>query len=142
MRRLFIAAVMAVIGHAAVAADAYVCIPEKSTGFTFSKANHQWDVARFAVESKKYFVKNNKGSWQWLESEDSDRSPVRCADFNQYDSLVCTGFYEITFNRKSLRFQKVYGDGYVNNPEVIGTDKEGAATPYMEIGTCSVPSSQ
>ena len=138
VRRLLIAAIMAVFAHAAVAASAYVCTPDKSTGFTFNKATRQWDVARFAVEGKKYFVKNDKGSWQWLESEGSDRSPVRCADFNNYDSMSCTGVYEIVFNRKSLRFQKVYGDGYVTNPEVIGTDKEGAATPYVEIGTCAV----
>ena len=129
---------MAAFGHAAIAADSYVCIPEKSTGFTFNKAARQWDVARFGVERKKYFVKNDKGSWRWLESEDSDRSPVTCNDFNPYDSMSCTGFYEIVFNRKSLRFQKIYGEGYVSNPEAVGTDKEGAATPYFEIGTCSV----
>jgi hypothetical protein len=139
VRSLFIAAVLAVLGHAAVAADAYICVPEKSTGFTFNKANRQWDVARFAVEGKKYFLKSDKGSWQWLESGDSGRSPVRCGEFNNYDSLSCTGLYEIVFNRKSLRFQKIYGDGYVGNPEAIGTDKEGAATPYLEIGACSVP---
>lgn len=142
MRRLFFAAVLAVFGHAAASADSYVCIPEKSTGFTFNKGNRQWDMARFAVEGKKYSVKNEKGSWQWLESEDSDRSPVRCSDFNNYDSLSCTGFYEIVFNRKSLRFQKIYGEGYVTSPETIGTDKEGAATPYLEIGTCSVQQAQ
>ena len=142
MRRLFVAAVLAVFGHAAAAADSYICSPEKSTGFTFNKGNRQWDMARFAVEGKKYFVKNEKGSWQWLESEDTDRSPVRCSDFNNYDSLSCTGFYEIVFNRKSLRFQKIYGEGYVTSPEAIGTDKEGAATPYMEIGTCSVQQPQ
>ena len=142
MRRLFFAAVLAVFGHAAAAADSYLCIPEKSTGFTFNKGNRQWDMARFAVEGKKYSVKNEKGSWQWLESEDSDRSPVRCSDFNNYDSLSCTGFYEIVFNRKSLRFQKIYGEGYVTSPETIGTDKEGAATPYLEIGTCSVQQAQ
>jgi hypothetical protein len=140
VRRLFIAAVIAAVSHAAVAAEAYVCVPEKSTGFTFNKTTRQWDMARFDVDGKKYFVRNGKGGWQWLESEDSDRSPVKCSDVNNYNSVTCTGFYEIVFNRKSLRFQKVYAEGYVTNPETIGTDQEGAATPYLEIGTCAVPS--
>ena len=138
MRRLIIVTIMAVFSHAAVAADTYLCIPDKSTGFTFNKVTHQWGEARFGVDGKKYFLKNDKGNWQWTESGDSERSPVRCSNFNNYDSMSCTGFYEITFNRKSLRFQKIYADGYINNPDVIGTDKEGTATPYMEIGTCSL----
>jgi len=138
MWRLIIAAIIAVAAHDAVAAVSYICTPGNSTGFTFNKAARQWDVARFDVVGKKYFVKNDKGSWQWLEAQDSDRSPVRCGDFNNYDTLSCAGLYEITFNRKSLRFQKIYAEGYVTGLDVAGTDKEGAATPYLEIGTCSV----
>lgn len=38
----------------AAAQDAYLCIPDASTGFTFNKTSKAWEVARFTARNRRH----------------------------------------------------------------------------------------
>ena len=59
-------------------------------------------------------------------------------DYNEKGFLFCSGFGEdFNFNRQTLRFVHWFPYGYIDPPGFDLWGKEGDATPFMEIGTCT-----
>ena len=59
-------------------------------------------------------------------------------DFNDQGYLFCQGAGEnFNFNRQTLRFLHSFPFGYIEPPKNSFWGPEGAATPFLEIGTCS-----
>lgn len=118
-----------------ISQSGYLCIPDLATGFAYQKNIDKWVTTKFNVSGEKYLLtKNNKGIWEWRNF--GEKSPgIYCEeDFNEYGYISCSGFSQISFNNKNLRFLKIYKIGYVNKG-IAG--KEGEDTPSMEIGTCT-----
>ena len=73
------------------------------------------------------------------EVGDTDRIHDKYCDkgFNEAGLLFCSGLgEEFHFNRTTLRFVHYFPFGHIEGPNSF-FGKEGEATPYMEIGTCT-----
>jgi hypothetical protein len=129
--------------------SSYLCVADKSTGFTLNKVTHEWETTRFTIMNKYLVSHSPKGSkfdslgtkWTVKEVGRSFAQYFCKADFNDVGNLFCDGFGEFKMNKLSLRFLTTYTDGYWNygpgtkrfGPE----DIEGGDTPAVAIGTCS-----
>ena len=69
MKILAVAAIVLALNEAAFAqgTESYLCIPDKSTGFSFDETTHQWNYARFSISGKKYILKSEANGWSWSE---------------------------------------------------------------------------
>lgn len=115
--------------------EGYICISEKSTGFSFNKATKEWVITRFNVNDEKFVLTKNEGIWNWKKLGESASLFVCDDDFNGSGYLRCRGIGdEITFNKKNLRFMSFYRIGYVS-AGIVGT--EGGDTPNITIGKCA-----
>jgi hypothetical protein len=121
--------------NTAFAADTYLCIADKSAGFSFDSTTQQWDYARFAVEGKKYLLKKDASGWSWGEfGETNQFATIPCSAPNAYGILSCRLIFEVTVSIDKLRYQSIYPVGY------FGSGKghpEGSDNPEIEIGKCS-----
>ena len=115
--------------------NSYLCIPDLATGFSYQKNIDKWNISTFDVAKNKYILtKSNTNKWEWKIFGEKYTN-VNCDDaFNEHGYLNCNGFEQIQFNKKNLRFIKIYRLGYVNKG-IVGI--EGEDTPNMEIGKCS-----
>jgi hypothetical protein len=112
--------------------DAYVCIPDKATGFSFNRQARSWEYARFSVKDEKYLLSREGDSWRWKRM--GAQHVQQCHPFTELGYTQCIGFSNVTFNRTNLRYMLVYQVGYV---QAGISDEEGKNEPYMEIGRCS-----
>jgi hypothetical protein len=114
----------------------YICVADKSAGFLYDQRQKTWNTATFNVSDSKYTLSQNSGSWKWKKIGEQSNSPIECEkQFTEYGYLNCnSGFTDIQFNKKNLRYIKIYRVGYVN-VGIIG--KDGEDTPNIEIGKCS-----
>ena len=120
----------------AFGADSYLCIPDKSAGFSYSTATKTWDYARFDVRDSKYLLKRSDSKWSWsIFGKNPFLSMTVCTSQSPDTFIFCNGFYDVRVNTKSLRFQLVYPIGYTNS--YASPSDEGGDTPYLEIGKCS-----
>ncbi len=135
MRNL-IATALLLLSSAANAAEttqAYLCIPEYATGFSFNKVAKRWQPSNFDLAGKKYLVKKTAKGWSWANFAYPDVAD-ECGNFNKSGVLVCDAFpEEVWFNRTNGRFQVFYFVGYVGN--LLG--EEGGDNPNIAIGTCA-----
>ncbi len=117
-------------------ADAFICIPDYSTGYTIGKSN-KWMQVEFNVEGMKYILKKKNGSWFWSDFGEKPHTIIDlCEPFNKKGFTSCkTREDEVLFNRNTLRFQIIRPYGYVVAD--FGADKDYASTPFYKIGTCS-----
>lgn len=120
---------------AVLSQNSYLCIPDLATGFSYQKNLDKWKISTFDVAKNKYILtKSNTNKWEW-KIFGEEYSNVNCDNtFSEHGYLNCNGFEQIQFNKKNLRFMKIYRIGYVNKG--IG-GIEGEDTPNMEIGKCS-----
>ena len=140
LRLLFVICIW-LIPTSIFAADSYLCIADKSTGFYYNKDTKEWESTSFKTDDK-FILKKAK--------EDSDVVTVEgakvgdliyhnfgssfpfgyCTEIggweNTYDCKIMGGGIA-KFSANKMTFLKVYTYGYWR-----GTD-----TPYMEIGKCS-----
>jgi hypothetical protein len=76
--------------------------------------------------------------YEFGKADPADVTAFCDKDFNEQGFLFCQGLGEnFNFNRKSLRFVHWFPFGYIDPPGASFWGKEGEATPFMEIGTCS-----
>ena len=137
-RVLFSLALLAASGGYSFASE-WLCIPEKAGGFIFE--NGGWAHARFSVEGKSMVVAEVvpragfDGQPVGIEvTHTGDKFPIHtCAAFQEgQDQIACGGLgYGFLFNRSNLRYQELYGIGFVN-----GGDSPDN-TPMLEIGRCT-----
>lgn len=117
----------------AAAQDAYLCIPDASTGFTFNSTSKAWEVARFTVANRRYVMRSQGAAWSWSEMGDPHQD--KCDAITQYGFVNCGGIIEIRFNKNTLRYQRWMTIGYVMSERNAAS--EGSNTPFLEIGRCS-----
>ena len=113
----------------------WLCVPFKSTGYKW--ANETWQSVDFNTPHT--FLVAEVPAYPWLGGEVGihvtkvgDANPnYRCPAF-QGDQIACGGLgMGFVFNRESLRYQELYGFGYIDGSDAPGN------TPYLEIGKCS-----
>jgi hypothetical protein len=116
-----------------VYAEAYLCVGDQSTGFSFNQSTKEWSHARFNTKEAKYILSNGSGKWEWKKI--GEKNGIECdSSFSEYGYMNCESLRKITFNKKTLRYMSIYSIGYVN----IGVyGKEGEDNPSIEIGKCS-----
>ena len=111
----------------------YVCIADLASGFSFNSSTKTWNTTTFNVKESKYLLSLKNGRWEWKKF--GDNRAINCSkEFNEYGYLHCEDIEDITFNRKNLRYMRIYPVGYVSGG-ILG--KEGSDTPVMEIGKCT-----
>lgn len=132
--KLLITLLISTNSSLALSQTSYLCIPDLSTGFVYRKNLDKWTTTTFDVSKDKYLLsKSSNGMWQWKNF--GKENSIECdGEFSKNGYLNCNKFEQVTFNKRNLRFIKVYNVGYVNKG-IIGN--EGEDTPSMEIGTCS-----
>lgn len=143
MRELLVALLIAAVAMPAVAADAndatsFACVPDFATGFRLSR-DGKWAPSQFSVLGKKYLLEKRGARWYWSEvGLPPDSKQESCEAFNEYGFTDCRNAEgNMTFNRRTLRFQLVRPYGYVTSD--LATDKEITnAPPYFIIGKCFV----
>ena len=129
--------------------ERYLCIADAGTGFFFDAANRRWRSTTFSVEGKRYIIRRPIAGrtedhfWhedpRWVIEEIgatmlSNSCPT---EFTEYEFLTCEASGDtFTFNRRSMRFQKVYPIGYVVR-QYPQPSSEGGDTPSIFIGRCS-----
>ncbi len=122
-----------VLGVSSVANATWLCIADKSTGFTVE--NGTWVTARFNVADDKFLLKEDPETktFRWQEFGDKYKG-FPCKAFGDKDEptlFECSSLIHALINVKTLRFMTWYPVGYVD-----GRDNN-ANTPYIAIGRCS-----
>ena len=128
------------------AADNWLCITDKSTGFVLE--NGSWDYGKFAPGDK-YMIKEADD----LEKADDvmyqvnrfgrDTPSWLCGDFISvgYDAgmMICDGYgtpgNTFKYNPRTGHFLATYTGGYVHDK--MSGDAVSTDTPIIEIGKCS-----
>ena len=116
----------------------YLCIADKSTGFSFNKRSETYESENFNVSESKYILKNNNNTLEWT---DFGKNYSICeGSFNTYGFFNCNALGEqIIFNKNNLRYVKssIFGYTSVGSPFGKSVIKDGENTPFIEIGKCS-----
>lgn len=140
-----LALLLASSGAWAQEVSSYLCVTDMANGFKFDAGSKTWQHARFTASSK-YIVSRpkEKSSWSWVLREvgSQDIRGFCKSDINEVGNLFCdTGGGQFKFSKGTLRFINSHAMGYWHdqNPLVENKyrSKEGADTPFIEIGKCS-----
>jgi hypothetical protein len=128
--------------------SSYLCVADKSSGFTFNKTGKAWQTTTFNVTESKYIFRvanevdrSTMPSANWVVVKVGQSSPVAsCGEaLGDSDVLICEGFESFRFHKKNLRFLGLYSIGYwsddLEDPNSVFA--EGKNTPSMQIGKCS-----
>ena len=121
------------------ATDGYICIADKSTGFT--SENGEWQPVNFDVAEKRYFVRKateedvqSTAPWVYGEFGQSVLAG-QCDEPFPTGLMNChSGTEEFKLNTKTMRYQLYYWVGYVVSHD-RGVRRRD--TPFIEIGKCS-----
>ena len=127
------------------AAEGYICVTEKATGFHAATMTSEWAGTQFHAAKRYVIVRSSqfKGGWE-VKQTGFMVSMAQCkADFNEYGYLSCEGVEDFTMNRRDLRFQSYYRGGYVGSGPggpMSGAPPAGQQspdTPVISIGHCT-----
>lgn len=127
----------------AAAADRFLCVADKITGFNYDKHRQQWRQADFAPSLKLVISRAKNETYTWTIGElGSDTIKLFCKnDFSDSGLLYCSGIgLDLRFNKKLMRFLYTYSIGYWDEnayKSLYPGRKEGDDTPAMAIGKCS-----
>lgn len=124
-----------------VAVEAYLCISNMATGFSFDKERRVWRDAAFRDGRRYLVVKSSENPKKWeIKTIGQPESSASCDDgFSGAGLMMCKGAIEFRMNRNSLRFIAAHLFGYwtADIPSPSGEFEEGKFTPYLLIGKCS-----
>ena len=110
------------------AQNSYLCISDKSTGFTFNSNSKSWTQTTF--NDTKYLLTKSNNGWEWKDF--GSTFGWECGAFTDAGLINCSNYSgSVLFNKTNLRFLKTYILGYVD-----GTDNQNN-TPAIVIGKCS-----
>jgi hypothetical protein len=121
--------------------QSFLCMPDQSTGFEYSRPAKRWNRVRFGVDEIRYLLHVNAGNaWQMEVFGKNMRTPVLstiCTALGGEGlaavSVGCGGLISLKFNLKTSRFIVVDEGGYIAAVEDTGVDP---GTPYIAIGKC------
>lgn len=133
--------VVSALAPSSALAASWLCVADQSTGFKFDSYTKKWNVTRFDVSEKRYtivFRDDEKYPYTVREFGELNSLPMLCEDFAAETFLHCRGIAgTFRFNQRTLRYIHSYEVGYINPTPGLNDMKEGADTPFMEIGRCS-----
>jgi hypothetical protein len=137
MMRLFLA--VSLVGTSMMPADAadnFVCIGEKSTGF--HREGSVWERASFRADDQ-FVISQGTSPNEFVIRQTGSEKIVHTCKRETYDliggplvspDMICGGMaFNFSFNFETLRFQQFYGIGYVGDTP--------NNTPYILIGKCT-----
>jgi len=123
--------------------EAFLCIPDKATGFKYNETSKQWEETTFKTDHKYLITRPSHQSLNinsaWVVKEfGSELVSMWCEDdFDEFGFLFCKSYEaEMRFNRENSRFLYFYSLGYYNK-KTSAYPEDGGGTPLVEIGTCS-----
>jgi hypothetical protein len=136
MKKLALLALFIMFPTISFAADSYLCVSDKSTGFYYYKEAGKWDLAKFRADEKYLFSKSEtvnpttkKPLIKWdLKEIGEESSLFTCLeDFSADGTIKCDGFEDkFIMNKNTLRFILIYFYGYwdgvdnnLNNPAIV-----------------------
>lgn len=135
------AGVLAINPSGAAALEQYLCIGEKANGFRWNGT--EWIHSTFKTDADKFLVYEVK-PYELLDKIftfevkrfGSDKVVQSCERYKTETyvgtRIICGGLgHGMLIDTKSLRYQEVYGLGYIE-----GKDTDGN-TPSLTIGTCT-----
>jgi hypothetical protein len=127
---------------------AYSCIEEMSAGLTFNEATTKWDAITIRPAHKFIIGMKLIRAYGSLQMSDYDVTITKSGTddvascTNRYDvgapvqvandEFGCrTKFFDFIVNVKTLRFLRIYSDGYVGGKDI------GVNTPSVSGGACT-----
>lgn len=132
-----------------VAKEEFLCIPDATTGFTYSNSTKKWTPTIFESDSKYILSKDDDGNVVFREISNPNIKYI-CPDKIGTEVLFCDrpisptpgglpmlSNRSFTFNSKNGRFINTIYEGYFNVGDSYGTTDENSGEPYIEIGKCS-----
>ncbi len=129
MRRLLFAYLI-IFSNSVFSQQAYICVQNLSTGFSYNSNSKTWERTAFKVDEEKKLLKKIPSGWKW--SNFGSNYGHECGEINNSGFLNCnTLFGELRFNRNTLRFVETYTVGYTDGVN------SNSNTPNISIGTCS-----
>lgn len=114
----------------ASAQNSYLCIPNKTTGFSFDSNKNNWVTSEFiTTESKRILIKTDS-NWEWRRF--GNKFGEKCGSISEAGWLICNAFFgTVRFNKNNLRFVETYTFGYTDGKN------NNDNTPSISIGTCT-----
>ena len=143
LKRVIIAATLAVSVPAQASAESWLCIPDMSAGFSFNKASQSWQHTKFNIQDERLIIRvSNTASRKYevnVFGKETSMPDYICKEGpNESGFLFCQGIFgEFKFNTENLRYIRVYMAGYIEMRQSSLFMKEGDDTPHIEIGKCS-----
>jgi hypothetical protein len=126
------------------AVDAYMCLPQNTTGFKYDKNIADWKVNNFENRDKYIVSKSKLSGYGWKVTKYMKTAPIYVCEegFNNAGYLFCEETGEFRMNKHNLRYIRTYILGYYNlnvkdDNGTVKTEGEGSSTPFIEIGKCS-----
>jgi len=119
--------------------NAFICIPDSATGFSYNESTKKWERAKFNVNSAKKILKKNGAVWEWrVFGEKYGWSNCGGGDSKNEIEFNSSGFMfcdvlggHIRMSKNTLRYVETYEIGFID-----GKDNNDN-TPFIEIGTCT-----
>jgi hypothetical protein len=126
------------------AVEAYMCLPNNTTGFQYNKILGSWKTADFKTSDKYIVSKSKLPGYAWKVTKYMKIAPMYVCeeDFNNAGYLFCEETGEFRMNKHNLRYIRTYILGYYNlhvkdDDGKVKTEDERSSTPLIEIGKCS-----
>jgi hypothetical protein len=126
--------------------NAYLCVTELATGFTFDKQAKRWSIATSPIG--KYVVSRRQPDehrwdgalpYEWKVIPVGSKSPEAFCneDIANEDALVCRGDSEFRLNKKALRFERALLGGYWAQGFAYPGGQEGDFASTLSMGKCN-----
>jgi hypothetical protein len=117
------------------AEERYLCVAEKSTGFSYEKGMKRWVSTNFNVDGDKYLIMKSNAAKAKLEIKYIGQDFPICwcgKGFNEHGQahFKCIDG-EYVFNKKTNRYIRSAILGYTEGEDLF------ELTPFIEIGKCS-----
>jgi hypothetical protein len=147
--RILILCVLLVLASTVSAAESYLCVADKSTGFKYNKQTKRWDYSRFNVRERRWIIRApNLDEIKQLNSAPAfvviglgETFPESLCEkpFTDAGTLVCREIWDFKFSKDRLRYVAVYPMGYWMDSSEGSGDLfvEGKNDLAIEIGRCS-----
>ena len=137
-KRTGVAAFVLALAESALAEEQLICVGDKATGFKWT--GRSWAEASFHVSKDKFLVQEIApiemlgATYTFKVQKFGEKVPtIHCTRHGEPKNwrLICGGLgYGMMIDSKSMRFQEVYGLGYIDGEDAPGN------TPSLTIGTC------